>query len=300
LRRVAALAAFAAAGWCLSWVGGTASRWQAANQPAFQADTLESAAGQGLLLGIFGGYRSIMADFAWVRAYVLWERRERAACETHMRLAIALDPGNDYFWRHTAHTIAFDMPHWETSERRRGGTLKLDPVVERQIAREYGERGLALYARAAARHPAQQADFWKASAQVCLLRLREPARGAEFYRRAAECENPLWYAAIAYVNVLTSELDMRREAAAWLRTHIARIRRGEVKDETRVLPELEKLLRKLERTATGKTAAAAEKTAPGTSEKTVPPGSPPAAERTTPATAPATAAAVLTTTAQGN
>jgi hypothetical protein len=235
----------AVSGLVLSRVGGAASRWQAANQPAFQAESLQNVAGQGLLLGIFGGYRSIIADFAWVRAYIHWTRQDRASCETLMRLSITLDPDNIYFWKNTANAIAFDMPHWEARERRRDGALTLDPIVEAQLAREYGERGLELYARAAARHPDFQAWLWTDCALVCLLRMKEPLRGAEYYRMAAECPKPLWFAAYARVNVLC-DLGMRKEAVEWLRGYIEKLRDGRIRDTGGTRAELENILRKLE------------------------------------------------------
>lgn len=244
-RRIAAVLALGASGLVLSRVGGEASRWQAANQPAFQAESLKDAAGQGLLLGIFGGYRAIIADFIWVRSYVFWERQDRASCEALMRLAITLDPGNFYFWKNTANAIAFDMPHWEARAQRRNGKLKLDPVVEAQLARKYGELGLELYARGAAYHPDLQAWLWADSALVCLRRMNEPLRGAEFYRMTAECPKPLWFAPFARVNVLV-DIGKRQEAVEWLRGYIEKLRDGRIQDTAEIRSELEGFLRKLE------------------------------------------------------
>jgi hypothetical protein len=246
-KKAVALALVLLAGQLLSRVGGEAARWQEENQPAFNAATLEGMAGQGVLLGVFGGFRAIMADFAWLRSYIHWENRERAACETLMRLSIALDPGNLFFWRNTADIIAYDMPHWETAARRRGGRVELDPVVERQIALEYAERGIALHARAARLFPREEGAILAQCALICLRRLNNPRRAAEFYREAAECPAPVWFAALARANILCDELGQQREAAAWLRAHAEKIRAGIVPDPAGSLELLDAKLRELEK-----------------------------------------------------
>ncbi|MDR2844549.1 MAG: hypothetical protein LBV28_00445 [Puniceicoccales bacterium] len=223
-RRATAAVALAAAGAVLSFAGQPAARWQAENQPAFQAASLEGALGQGALLGIFGGLRAIMADFAWVRGNVHWENRDRAACETFMRLAIALDPGNVFFWVNAGDALAFDMSHWEVAQRegsRRGvpAKFKLDKVVVESLNREYAERGIALLTQGAERNPQQAAELWIRCAQVCIIRLKDNKRAAEFWRRAAECENPTWFAGVAYANFLNKELGKKQEAIEWMRAY---------------------------------------------------------------------------------
>ena len=60
--------------------------------PEIGRKELEPTLGQGVLLGILGGLRTVVADLTWIRSYVLWERRDRAGCEALMRAACALDP----------------------------------------------------------------------------------------------------------------------------------------------------------------------------------------------------------------
>ncbi|MDR1497551.1 MAG: hypothetical protein LBS59_03950 [Puniceicoccales bacterium] len=236
------------AGTILSPIGGTAERWQKENQPAFNAATLEDAVGQGALLGIFGGFRAIMADFAWLRAYLHWENHDRAACETLMRLSIALDPGNLFFWRNTADIIAYDMPHWEIATRRHGGRIDLDPAVIKQISQKYAQRGLDLYANAVRIFPRQEGALWVQCALICQFRLNDPRLTADYYRKSAECPTPVWFAPIAYVNILTKELGQKNEAAAWLRSHIKKIRSGQYPAQSSAaLDRLETKLRDIEK-----------------------------------------------------
>jgi hypothetical protein len=245
-RRAAATCAALAALWCLSHVAAPAARWQSARQPAFQASSLQAAAGQGLLLGILGGYRSIMADFAWVRAYVFWERQDRAACETHMRLSATLDPANPYFWRQMAHITAFDMPHWEIWRLRHGGTLTLAPAVARQRTHQYARHALKFLAEGAARNPLAQAQFWADAAIIALNRLEDPRQAVEFYRRAAECPNPSWFAPRAYAIILGMKLGEPAAAARWLRAYIQRLQASPGADPHGLRAELEELAQKLE------------------------------------------------------
>lgn len=245
-RRAAALALLVLAGWGGSFLGRPAARWQAEKQPALQAGSLEGVVGQGVLLGMFGGFRAILADFAWVRSYVYWEQRDRAGCESLMRMTLALDPGNDYFWLNTGDVIAFNMAHWEVEARRHGGRLELDPAVAAQIKRDYAERGLAVLEQGAARFPRRQAQFWLRCAHVCLMRLNDTARGADYYRRAAECDNPAWFAGLAYANILSSELGRKAEALRWLRDYRDRLGRSGAPDPQDIRGLIEETLRRLE------------------------------------------------------
>jgi hypothetical protein len=217
-RYAAAVAAFLLGSFLLSFVGERASRFQAASQPALRANSLEAALGQGVLLGFFGGFRGIMADFAWVRGYVFWTRRDRAGYETYSRLSLALDPDNTEFRTGFADCIAFDEAAWEIREREgtRRGSL---PQNEREkIRRRYAERGLAMLAEGAARLPEKEALFWWKSAIICSTRLKDWERAATFHRRAAEAKtNPVSSSELAYVSILANQLKRPADAVNWLR-----------------------------------------------------------------------------------
>jgi hypothetical protein len=218
-RRAVAAGALLAGGAVLSFAGAAGSRFQAANQPALNAATIEGALGQGALLGMFGGFRGIMADFAWVRGYVFWAQRDRAAFESYSRLALALDPANTEFIVGYAESVAYDIAGWEVRERegKRRGSL---PRAEREkINRRYAERGLALLADAAARHPEHAGLFHWKRAIIYSARLRDTARSAEEHRRAAEAPfDSVLSSELTYVALLTRELNRRADAVAWLRS----------------------------------------------------------------------------------
>jgi tetratricopeptide (TPR) repeat protein len=223
-----------------------ASRWQAANQPAFQAASFEGIIGQGVLLGIFGGFRSIMADFAWLRSYIHWGRHDRASCETFMRTATALDPGNILFWTGAIDRIGYDMPRWEIDEREHGGQLQVDKAVQAQITREHVERALNLAAQGAKQHPQHASDFWMRSGHLCRLKLRNYEQAALFFKRAAEGDPPLWFASLSYVNALC-ELGREVEARLWLREEIKRRQARNTPDPQDILGILKERLEELEK-----------------------------------------------------
>ena len=232
--------------WALDWVSQPASRWQAANQPAFQAASLEGIVGQGVLLGIFGGFRSIMADFAWLRSYIHWGRHDRVACETLMRTAAALDPGNSIFWTGAIDRIGYDMPRWEIDARGHGGLLPVDKAVQAQITLEYVERTLTLATQGAKLHPQYASDFWMRSGHLCRLKLHDYERAATFFKLAAEGEPPLWFAGLSYANVLC-ELGREEEARQWLRAQIKKRRDSNVPDPQDIIGVLEERLGELEK-----------------------------------------------------
>ena len=48
-----------------------------AGQPELNLGGGRGALGQGVVIGMLGGFRAIMADFLWIRTNTVWERRDR-------------------------------------------------------------------------------------------------------------------------------------------------------------------------------------------------------------------------------
>lgn len=76
------------------------------------SEGLAAPAGGGVLFAVLGGYRSLAADFIWIKSYVNWERKDIAKCVSAMELACGIDPQMTMFWTQGASVIAFDIPHW--------------------------------------------------------------------------------------------------------------------------------------------------------------------------------------------
>jgi len=220
-----ALAALCISGFVLSPVKKKSAVWQKENQPALKASEISGAVGEGILLGIFGGFRPLLADLTWLRAYVNWEKRDLAANDSLMKLAITLAPENDYFWLNAADVIAYDQSYWEIQHRSRNGKVPLDAAVVSALHKDFCEKGLALLEEGAGRLKGREALFYVRSAQICQNKLKDFSRAAEYYRRAAECENPAWYAALVYLDILENVLGKRAEAHAWCRAYSEHLER---------------------------------------------------------------------------
>ncbi|MDR2980877.1 MAG: hypothetical protein LBV12_01375 [Puniceicoccales bacterium] len=221
-RRIIAVVMLCVAGCALSLVGQPAADWQRTHQPAFRSEELKGIVGQGVLLGMFGGLRSIMADMSWVRAYSYWEKRDRAGSESMMRLAIILDPGNIYFWINAANIIGYDQAHWEIAAREYGGRIKVQDSVKQTLYREYAENALKLLDDCIARFPDDSRAYIYA-AQLTRNKLNNIPMEAEYYRRAAECKNRVWFAGRIYAMILGEDMGKPEEALEWYRDYYRRI-----------------------------------------------------------------------------
>jgi hypothetical protein len=101
--------------------------------------------GQGTLLGVFGGFRNILADFAWVRRNTYWEQRDLPNTEAMINLATTLDPQMLVFWDDGSRQIAYDIPAWFKYERPRPTTdadKKLFAEEYAKIDHDQAMRGL--------------------------------------------------------------------------------------------------------------------------------------------------------------
>jgi hypothetical protein len=247
LRRVLGVALLLGAGFLAREAGAPAARWQFERQPAFRAASFESALGQGALLALFGGFRGVMADFAWVRAYVHGTRRDRASFEVCARLSLTLAPDSFLFWRDYANAVAYDEPWWETDAHEDARRRRLPENERARIFRDAALRGLDALAQGIVHCPQREAEFRELAALLWLNKLGDTAKGAEQLRLAAECARPSWWASTAYPVILSRDLGKRDAAAAWLRGRIAKIRAGTDPDPLRLLADFEEILRSLEK-----------------------------------------------------
>lgn len=126
---------------CAEGVGGE-------EVPAEMA-SVRAAVGKGALFAVLGGYRSLVADFLWIKGYVNWEDKDIAKCVSAMELACEIDPSTTVFWTQASSVIAFDIPHWifERMPKNMKSDAVLDSLKIRQArkATEFIDRALALY-----------------------------------------------------------------------------------------------------------------------------------------------------------
>jgi hypothetical protein len=189
--------------------------WQAvrAQQPALKLDSLQGALGQGLTVGLLGGFRAIAADFFWIKTNSVWEDYDLPATQTFIKLVTAIDPRPLYFWQNGARMIAYDMPNWRITAA--GGYDKVPQAEQRRIDEEQSAVALKYLNEAFGHHP--DAPLLHVEiANVYLNRLKDVASAAEAYRRAALLPNAPYYAGRIYPELLR-KLGRNAEAYAWLK-----------------------------------------------------------------------------------
>lgn len=183
-----------------------------AEQPALRLDSTGVAAGQGVTLGLLGGFRAIVADFTWLRVHVIWEQRDLAATETMLRLVTAIDPRPLYFWENGARIVGFDLTAWRIEKA--GGYDAISKAEQDRIAAEQARLAIKRIDEAMKFHP-KSADLWIDRAIFELNGLHDTAAAAESYRRAWEQPGAPYYAARLHAELLR-RLGRKAEALAWL------------------------------------------------------------------------------------
>ena len=188
--------------------------WSAlrAAQPALRLATVGAAAGQGLTLGVLGGFCAIAADFTWLRVFVIWEQRDLPATETLLRLVTALDPRPVYFWLNGARIVAYDMTAWRIAAA--GGYEAVPAAEQERLGAQQARLALRRLDEAMMFHPTD-ADLWIERGSIELNRLHDPLAAAESYRRAWEQPGAPYYAARLHAEMLR-RAGRKAEALAWL------------------------------------------------------------------------------------
>lgn len=194
--------------------GIEAPLWKAlrTEQPALRLDSLGSAAGQGVTLGLLGGFRAIVADFTWIRLHAIWEQRDLPATEAMLRLVSAIDPRPLYFWLNGARIIAFDMSAWRIEGA--GGYEAVPKDQQERIGAEQSRIAIRRLDEAMKYHPGN-ATLWIERANIELNRLHDTAAAAASYRRAWEQPGAPFYAARLHAELLR-RIGRKPEALAWL------------------------------------------------------------------------------------
>jgi len=215
VRGAAAVAALALAGWALRSLERPV--WEAARpeHAALNASGVGDALGQGLALGVLGGFRSITADLLWLEANRQWMQQAPAKTVATIRLVTRLDPDTSYFWINGARMIAYDMPHWRIDAI--GGRDELSEKRIQEINARFAEQGIDMM-REALRFDPGDPRYQLEIGQILLNRLDDVAGAAEWFARAARQPEAPPYAARIYAELL-ARLGRRREARAFLIDH---------------------------------------------------------------------------------
>lgn len=183
-----------------------------AEQPALRLASASAVAGQGLTLGVLGGFRAIAADFTWIRVFVIWTEHDLPATETLLRVVTALDSRPIYFWLNGARVVAYDMTAWRIAAA--GGYDHVSEAQRERFGVEQARLALRRLDEAMTFHP-ESADLWIERASIEFNRLHDPLAAAESYRRAWATPHAPYYAARLHAEMLR-RAGRKVDALAWL------------------------------------------------------------------------------------
>lgn len=189
--------------------------WEAvrAGRPELQLRDLEGALGQGIVVGVLGGFRAILADFLWIRLNGIWERKERPKMGPMIRLVTRLDPRPDFFWINGARMLAYDVPNWRI--RAEGGYDAVPPERQQEIDREQAEQAFRLLESAREFHPENPRMYLEVG-QIYLHRLDNVEKAAEWFGKAKDKPGAPYFVARIYAELLRRQ-DKDGEAYQFLR-----------------------------------------------------------------------------------
>ena len=173
-----------------------------AGQPEMNLEAIEGSLGQGLVIGVLGGFRAVMADFLWIRTNTIWERRDRVKLDAMVRLVTTLDPRPDFFWINGARMIAYDVPNWRIREE--GGYAEVSEYRQLAIDLEQAQQAFVMLARAREFHP-ENAKLYLETGQIYLNRLKDNVNAAQWFLSASQQPDAPYYAARIYGELLRRE-----------------------------------------------------------------------------------------------
>ncbi len=183
------------------------------NEPALDLASLEGALGQGITVGLLGGFRALVANFMWLRANESWEEDDLPATQTMIQFVTTIDPRPLFFWLNGARMIGYDMPVWRIREVGEWEDVP-DTIIQRieeeqaTVAIRYLHRGLNYHPD----HPLLYIDI----ANLYQRKMDDLETAAEFYRKAAESPEPPRYAGRIYGELLR-RLGRDQDAYEWLK-----------------------------------------------------------------------------------
>ena len=188
-------AAFAAAGFLTRPILEEASSPTPKSQ---SQETLKAAIGAGTIFEVLGGYASIAADFAWIKGYIDWTKKDISSCTASMELAVALDPQMKQFWRDAAAIIAFDYPYWQLP----GGRANAESVEKLHMLKVlYGREGLKFIDRGLKIFPGDDSLLIQ-KASIAMSNLDDYKIAEECYRIMSEKSDAPIYILRRYAAIL--------------------------------------------------------------------------------------------------
>lgn len=184
-----------------------------ADEPALNAQELDETLGQGLTIGLLGGFRAIVADLLWLQTNTAWEEQDLPTTQNLIKLVSAVDPRPLFFWINGARMIAYDTPSWRIQAA--GGYSAVPQSVQARFDSEQAAVALDHLRRGLTYHP-NQPYLYIEMAGIYQHRLKDLNSAANLLRKAAEQVGAPYYAARIHAELLR-RLGRKEEAYQWLR-----------------------------------------------------------------------------------
>ncbi|WP_269524931.1 tetratricopeptide repeat protein [Coraliomargarita parva] len=200
-------------------IEGPAWDYVKSSQPAMQLDAVEDAMGEGLIVGVFGGFRTVIADFLWIQLNLVWEKNDRVKLDAMARLVTSLDPRPDFFWINGSRMIAYDVPHWRISEE--GGYDEVSDARQYAINEEQAEQAFRYLRQAMEYHPGNY-KFPLEMGQIYLNRLKDEAKAGEWFLKTSQMEGAPFFVERIYAELLRRQ-GKNDEAYAYLKDLFRRL-----------------------------------------------------------------------------
>jgi len=186
------------------------------HEPALDLASLEGALGQGITVGLLGGFRALVANFMWLRVNAVWERDDLPGTQTLIQFTTTIDPRPLFFWLNGSRMIGYDMPVWRirVHERRLGSWEDVPDTIIHRIEAEQATVAINYLERSLGFHPDHPLIYVEI-ANLYLRKMRDVETAAAFYRRAAEQPTAPAYAARIHAELLR-RIGRDQEAYEWL------------------------------------------------------------------------------------
>ncbi len=184
-----------------------------ADQPELRLESIKDALGQGVIVGLLGGFRAIVADLFWIRTNTIWETNDLPGTQTSIKLVTAIDPRPLYFWLNGSRMIAYDMPNWRIDAA--GGYDAVPEAVRRRFDEQQSKVAIEYLGTALDFHPDEPLLILEIG-NIHLNRLKDVETAAQFYLEASRQPDAPHYAARIYAELLR-RLDRLPEAYAFLK-----------------------------------------------------------------------------------
>ena len=219
------------AGLALRPVEGPAWEKVRGQQPALRLESLKDALGQGVTVGLLGGFRAIVADLFWIRTNSIWETNDLPGTQTSIKLVTAIDPRPFYFWLNGSRMIAYDMPNWRTDKA--GGYDAVPEAVKRRFEEEQSAVAIKYLETALDFHPENPLLVLEIG-NIHLNRLKDVETASRYYLRASRHPEAPYYAARIYAELLR-RLDRRQEAYEFLKALYPTLPKGDMMAQAEVV-----------------------------------------------------------------